>query len=174
MNSAAVEKEMGDVLNKIGDVLFDLAKLESSDENKRLHKQLTDLRADIFWGAFHQDRTAVLTRFSDILRTYSSIRNTNKKEQTMSTLNVESYTYKPFVVDAVQVTADNYEEVAKWCDAAVVTAPDGSFVCVKIKTTNSKPGWRSKAYVGYWILKSSIGYKVYTDKAFEKHFEKKN
>lgn len=81
------------------------------------------------------------------------------------------FTRKPFEVDAVQVTAENIDEVAKWCQGEVITE-DGQ-PCIKVRVLRALNERQTKAFIGDWVLYAGTGYKVYVDKAFKKSFVEK-
>lgn len=89
------------------------------------------------------------------------------------------YTRKPFDVDAVQVTEDNIDEVAKWCMGEVrtfQTEPNDEGVTreqkyIKVRVHRAMNERQTKAFVGDWILYAGTGYKVYTPAAFAKCFQ---
>jgi hypothetical protein len=94
----------------------------------------------------------------------------------------ERYVRKPLYVEAVQVTSENFLDVARWCfgeiknkdetpvDYSKGPDPENQFIAVRV--TNPKNPRQSKAYVGDWILYTTHGYKVYTTKAFHASFVK--
>jgi hypothetical protein len=90
----------------------------------------------------------------------------------------EKYVRKPLVVDAVQVTAENFEAIADWCQGEIVNN-DGTEVTkvnpggqhVRVRVHNPKTPRQTKAYVGDWILYTDRGYKIYTIRAFEASFD---
>lgn len=90
----------------------------------------------------------------------------------------QKYVRKPLLVDAVQVTADNFAEIAAWCQGTI-TASDGSQVhtldpstqYIHVRVHNPVNVRQSKAFVGDWILYTDRGYKIYTNKAFKGSFE---
>lgn len=101
-------------------------------------------------------------------------------------IKTEGYSRKPFHVDAVQITAENMEEVAAWCageirigkkvvrddNNKIVERTDVSFVKVDVhRPLNER---QTKGHLGDWVLLSSAGYKVYTERAFSKAFEVEN
>lgn len=105
----------------------------------------------------------------------------------MSEIETERYVRMPFYVDAVQVTSANMEAVAKWCNADVRTSgkPDrdvqnalegGTGTAperyIKVRVQRPANDRQSMAFVGDWILYAGTGYKVYTDRAFHKSFDK--
>lgn len=90
-------------------------------------------------------------------------------------MKLENYKRKPFIVQCVQVTADNMEEVAKWVggsvkhESASANRPAASYVEVSvIRPTHPK---QSMAYIGNWVLKMGTTWKVYTDTGFRSSFE---
>lgn len=101
------------------------------------------------------------------------------------TLKIEHYTRKPFPVEAVQVTEENLNEVAKWCGGDIHTSTKtlrndageetGKIKLPFIKVDVHRPlnDRQTKAFVGDWVLKSESGFKVYTLKAFDNSFQKK-
>lgn len=91
------------------------------------------------------------------------------------------YVRKPLYVDAVQVTAENFHTVARWCfgeinnvDGSPVTeltpvSPATQYIHVRVH--NPRNVRQSQAYVGDWILYTDKGYKVYNDLAFQANFD---
>lgn len=83
-------------------------------------------------------------------------------------MKTTKFTRNPFDVDAVQVTAENIHDVAKWCQGEVATEDDKQFVKVRVlRVLNER---QTKAFIGDWVLYAGTGYKVYTNKAFQKSF----
>lgn len=101
-------------------------------------------------------------------------------------IKTEGYSRKPFHVDAIQVTAENMEEVAAWCGGKIRTSnrvirDDNNKVVdrkevsfIKVNVHRSLNERQTKGYVGDWILLSDGGVKVYTERAFERAFELEN
>lgn len=100
------------------------------------------------------------------------------------TIVTERYVKKPLYVDAVQVTEDNFVEIAQWCQGDIRTIAEDLVVeqdlddtripssCyVRVRVHNPKNPRQTKAFVGDWLLYTNRGYKVYTDKAFIGSFE---
>lgn len=83
-----------------------------------------------------------------------------------------SFVRKPFHVSAVQVTHENLSEVAEWCQGAVDSEIKGSTQRRFVKVQVSRPlnVRQTQAFIGDWILKSEMGFKVYTQRAFETSF----
>lgn len=90
-------------------------------------------------------------------------------------MNVEQYSRRPFDVDAVRVTEENMEEVAKWCSGDVRTAKRGKkdVKYIKVRVFKALDERQSQAFVGDWVLYAGTGYKVYMNPAFERSFEAK-
>lgn len=101
-------------------------------------------------------------------------------------IETKGYSRKPFHVDAVQITAENMEEVAAWClgeirtgkkvirddDNKIVDRTEVSFIKVDVhRPLNDR---QTKGHLGDWVLLSSAGFKVYTERAFEKAFSTEN
>lgn len=88
-------------------------------------------------------------------------------------ITTSKFARKPFLVDAVQVTAENMEEVARWCRGAVIGAadtPGDLFIRVKVHRPASPR--QTEAHVDDWVLYAGTGFKVYNPIAFEKSFER--
>lgn len=94
----------------------------------------------------------------------------------------EKYVRKPLFVDAVQVSEENFADVARWCfgeihnidestvDTSADVEPSKQYIHVRVH--NPKNPRQTKAFVGDWILYTERGYKVYTTKAFQANFDK--
>ena len=95
-------------------------------------------------------------------------------------ITTEKYMWKPVVVDAVQVTAENFLYVALWCQGEIndnngnpgqePIDPNTHHIKVRVHSPKSPRQW--KAYVGDWILYTPHGYKVYTPRAFKRAFQR--
>lgn len=92
-------------------------------------------------------------------------------------MDTSKFTRKSFDVEAVQVTAENINDVAAWCDGTV-EAPHALSVdsepYIKVRVLYPINPRQTQAFVGDWVLYSGKGYKVYTDSAFKKHFVSTN
>lgn len=99
-------------------------------------------------------------------------------------INTIKFVRKPLYVDAVKVTAENFAEIANWCQGEIYTADgndtrlvDGAddinpaALYIRVRVHNPKSPRQTKAYTGDWILYTDRGYKVYTEKAFFASFE---
>lgn len=91
------------------------------------------------------------------------------------TIQSQRYLRKPLFVDAVRVTAANFEEIAAWCQGEVLRddvpgqGPGKKYI--KVRVHNPKNPRQTKAFVGDWLLYTERGYKVYTSKAFHAAFD---
>lgn len=85
-------------------------------------------------------------------------------------MEAQRYVRKPMFVEAIQVTKDNFREIAKWCNGTAYESSDGH-ITVRVLHTRSKTIPRTKAFLGDWVLSSENGFRVYTNSAFEKAFD---
>lgn len=90
----------------------------------------------------------------------------------------QKFVRKPLVVDAVQVTAENFEAIADWCQGEILdnsgdspAKPNPGAHYIRVRVHQPKVPRQTKAYIGDWILYTERGYKIYTPKAFESSFE---
>jgi hypothetical protein len=90
-------------------------------------------------------------------------------------VTTQKYIRKPLYVDAVRVTAANFDDIVAWCQGEVqVDEIPGSGVTkkfIKVRVHNPKNPRQSKAFIGDWLLYTERGYKVYTNKAFHGSFD---
>lgn len=84
-------------------------------------------------------------------------------------LETMKYVRKPFYIDAVQISAQNITEVARWVDGEVRSDKHGQYV--KVRVHHPMNDRQTKAYIGDWVLYAGTSYKVYTPKAFTNSFE---
>lgn len=104
----------------------------------------------------------------------------------MGNVKTVKYVRKPLYVEAIQVTADNFMDVADWCQALVgqkgaeagtENRPakgfelDPSKHYIRIRVHNPQSKKQTMAFVGDWILYTEQGYKIYTDRAFQANFD---
>lgn len=92
----------------------------------------------------------------------------------------KKYIRKPLRVRAVQVTAENFLEMAFWCKGSIKNI-DGSTVennsidpekqFIQVPVSHPRSDSQAQAKIGDWVLKNEKGYKVYTDKAFTNSFD---
>ena len=104
----------------------------------------------------------------------------------MGNVQTVKYVRKPLYVEAVQVTSDNFMDVADWCQALIgqkgaeagtETRPATGFELdptkhyIRIRVHNPQSKKQTMAFVGDWILYTEQGYKIYTDRAFQSNFD---
>lgn len=93
----------------------------------------------------------------------------------MVAIATQKYVRKPFLADAIQVTAENMEELAQWCGGSIQTEkrghgkPDARYIKVDVKSPLNDR--QTKAYGDDWLVFSKGGFKVYTNRAFHACFE---
>ncbi len=89
----------------------------------------------------------------------------------MSPVRTHRYNRKPFAVDAIRITKQNFEDVRAWCNGSEVikSSKDSPYFKVAVKRPISE--LQTRAHVGDWILHTESGFKVYTDKAFKQYFQ---
>lgn len=74
-----------------------------------------------------------------------------------------------FHVEAVQVTAENMEEVATWCEGEVKsTGSDAPYIKVKVRRPLNEK--HTRAFIGDWVSLSETGFKVYAKRSFQNTF----
>lgn len=83
----------------------------------------------------------------------------------------ETYTRKPFEIEAVKVTEENMEDVAKWCGGEIQTTESGKRF-IKVDVTRPLSDKQTRAFAGDWTLRVKNSFKVYTNKAFVHCFDK--
>lgn len=81
------------------------------------------------------------------------------------------YVRKPLFVDAVQVTPENFNEVAGWCQGEVIVEEKPLRQYIQVRVTNPMNPRQAQAHVNDWVLYTERGYKVYTPRAFENSFD---
>jgi hypothetical protein len=85
-------------------------------------------------------------------------------------LQIARFVRKPLFVNAVEVTTENMEAVAKWCKGMLINGVDANYIKVRVhRATNER---QKQAHVGDWVLKLGTGYKVYEAATFGRDFEK--
>jgi hypothetical protein len=96
-------------------------------------------------------------------------------------METTTYVRKPIYVEAVQVTEENFTEVAAWCQGAIVgkhglslgNLAEDKTKFIKVRVVNPQRPRQTKAFVGDWVLYSEYnGYKVYTEGAFRNSFDR--
>lgn len=86
----------------------------------------------------------------------------------------QTYARRQFEIEAVQVTDENIGQVAAWCGGKLrsYTNEEGFEIpFIKVQVARPLNVKQTQAHAGDWVLKAGTGFKVYTDKAFERCFE---
>lgn len=88
-------------------------------------------------------------------------------------MKTETFFRIPFPVEAVRVTDENMEDIAKWCGGQVESATQSGKTVkyIKVDVKNPMTERQKKAYIGDWVLYAGKGWKCYTNKAFHGCFE---
>ena len=86
----------------------------------------------------------------------------------MGEIKSSKYIRNPLYVDAVQVTVENFEDLAKWCQGDIQT--DGTQQFIRVRVHTPKNARQTQAFPGDWILYTDKGYKVYSNMAFNQNF----
>lgn len=92
-------------------------------------------------------------------------------------MDIKQYTRKTFSVNAVEVTLDNYVEVAKWCGGSVEMAStrllgvQTMLPVVKISNQGNKGTSESTATLGCYIVELKGSFRVYKPTQFNDSFE---
>lgn len=95
-------------------------------------------------------------------------------------MEIQKFQKKPLVVEAVQVTADNFLAVANWCQGTIENN-DGTPIEVgvsggpttqhiRVRVLNPMNERQTRAFIGDWVLYAGRGFKVYKDRAFNGSF----
>lgn len=79
---------------------------------------------------------------------------------------------KPFYVNGIEVTRDNMDSVAHWCQGHVIQDGDRSFIRVPVERATTRR--QTEAYVGTWVTVSKQdgkrSFKVYNREWLIKNF----
>lgn len=78
-----------------------------------------------------------------------------------------TYQRKPFVVEAVQITAENIEELAPMIGDYRKLEDGTPYILVDSRLVPNL----HRAYIGYWITKMGDNFRCYVQKIFEDQFE---
>jgi len=85
-------------------------------------------------------------------------------------LPVKKFVHVPLFVDAVQVTRDNMDEVAQWCEG-VVNKDDKNSMFIRVVAIRPAHDRQTRAYPRDWVLKTKSGFKVYRPDPFKRDFD---
>lgn len=76
---------------------------------------------------------------------------------------------KSFPAEGVQVTKENFLDVAGWCGGELKGVGDEAYI--KVEVTRPLNDRQTEARVGDWVIKVGHGFKVFTVESFERSFE---
>lgn len=88
----------------------------------------------------------------------------------MTEIKTETYARKSFPIECVQVTEENMDAIADWCGGTVMGT--GTYRHIKLEVPDAKHVRQTKAHAGDWVTFAGTGFKIFSAKAFEKHFDK--
>lgn len=84
-------------------------------------------------------------------------------------MDIQKFDRRPLSVEGVQVTNENITEVALWCGGEILADAHGRpYIHVDVKHPIGER--QTKAFIRDWVLSSSNGFKVFTEKALPKSF----
>jgi hypothetical protein len=83
-------------------------------------------------------------------------------------IKATKYIRKALYVDAVRVTEENFDELAKWCQGDITSDGNRAYIRVRVHTPKSER--QTRAFVGDWILYTDRGYKIYSNNSFVDNF----
>ena len=81
------------------------------------------------------------------------------------------YVRKPLYVEAVQITPENLDAVAEWCQGQVKQEERERVRYIRVRVHNPITPRQTKAFIGDWILYTTKGYKIYPNNAFVSTFD---
>lgn len=88
-------------------------------------------------------------------------------------IETQRYVKKPLYVEAVRVTEQNFDELVDWAKTTTQAEVihDGPKRHIKIFVHSPKNAKQTKAFIGDWLLKTDLGIKIYTNRAFRSSFD---
>lgn len=89
----------------------------------------------------------------------------------MEGLTTTRFVRKPFEIEAVRVTADNIEQVAKWCKGEIRSREKSKTRYISVEVERPLNERQTMAYIGDWVMYAGKGFKVYNNTAFENSFD---
>jgi hypothetical protein len=85
-------------------------------------------------------------------------------------ITTSTFVRKPLLVEGIQVNSENMEQVAVWCGGTIqYTQSKRNFI--KLQTKATPQARQNMAFVGDWVLKSDMGFKIYSKRAFDRTFD---
>lgn len=86
-------------------------------------------------------------------------------------ISAQKYIRKPLYVDAVRITEKNFEEMVLWSQGTVEHDEERNKKFIRVRVHQPRDSRQTKAFVGDWLLYTEMGYKIYTNRAFENSFD---
>lgn len=83
----------------------------------------------------------------------------------------QKYERRTFVVEAVQVSRENMPQVIQWSGGTLLE-DDLHRPYISIDVNRPMNPKQTMAYEGDWVLKTSTGFRIYTNHAFDRSFER--
>lgn len=100
------------------------------------------------------------------------IPNTTPIGLMMTDIKIEKYLRRPFEVDAIRLSHDNFEEIAKWCNGDIrggsKESPGRKHIKIDVRLPLNDR--QTKAFPGDWVLKTKTGFKIFRNRAFNEVF----
>lgn len=81
-------------------------------------------------------------------------------------MQFKTYVRKPFTVEAVEVTEDNIDEIAKMCGTIETTDRGDKFIKVDQEVVKNV----TRVYVGFWMTKNGGSIRFYSKRIFTQQF----
>jgi hypothetical protein len=94
-------------------------------------------------------------------------------------MQIREYTRRTFAVNAVEVTLENYQDVAKWCKGSISMEPakvlgtTTMLPAIKIQGHGDNRGKEFTATLGCFVVELKGSYRVYKPGQFNASFEEK-
>lgn len=107
----------------------------------------------------------------------------DKKTRTPKKIVTTTFQRKPFDVEAVLVTEENFEDIAAWTDGKIITVTDAQTSMplgvkdqryIQVDVNRPLTPRQAQAHVGDYVVYASRGFKIYANRTFHKNFEEKD
>lgn len=83
---------------------------------------------------------------------------------------VQVWERRPFKVSAARLTLENISAVAEWCEGEIHLDVDGRTYLQVAKIDKPKNDYQRRAYIGSYLVKAGIWFKIYSKTSFVKSF----
>jgi hypothetical protein len=94
-------------------------------------------------------------------------------------METTEYVRKPFAVSAVEVTLENFQEVAAWCNGTVEMMPTKvmgttmQLPCIKVRGVGDAKNKEFIASLGFYVVELKGSFRTYKPAVFKEIFEQK-